>query len=136
VKQYVTIIKEVGFKTKIKINSMTFINFNARNRIKIWEGISGPVYHSKNITFGHFTLEKDVELPEHSHPHEQWSHVIKGKLEFTIEGETEILTPGMTAFIPSNIPHCAKAITESKVIDCFLPVREDFVEKENDYTSK
>jgi len=34
----------------------------------------------------------------------------------------------IAAFIPSNTPHSAKAITECKVIDCFLPVRQDFVE--------
>jgi hypothetical protein len=28
------------------------------------------------------------------------------------------------------MPHSAKAITACKVIDCFLPVRQDFVELE------
>ncbi len=110
---------------------MTFINFNTRSKIKVWEGINGPVFHSKQATFGHFTLDKGIALPEHNHPHEQWSHVIEGQLEFTIDGETEILIPGMTAFIPSNLSHSAKALTLCKVIDCFLPVREDFVEIEN-----
>ena len=69
-------------------------------------------------------------LPEHSHIHEQWTHLIKGELEFDIRGEKQLLTPGKTAFIPSSLPHSAKAITGCKVIDCFLPVREDFVELE------
>jgi hypothetical protein len=36
----------------------------------------------------------------------------------------------MTALVPPNTPHSGKAITNCKVIDCFLPVREDFIELE------
>ena len=111
---------------------MPFIDFNNKKKVKIWPGISGPLFHSDNITFGHFTIEEGSDLPEHNHPHEQWTHLIQGKLEFNISGEIEILTPGMTAFIPPNLHHSAKAITECKVIDCFLPVREDFVKLEQD----
>ena len=77
--------------------------------------------------FGYITIVKDAIVPEHQHHHEQWTHLIEGGLEFTINGEIQILLPGMAAYIPSNIPHSAKAITECKIIDCFLPVREDFV---------
>ncbi len=109
---------------------MPFIDFNNRKAVQVWDGIRGPVYHSENITFGHFTLDEGIDLPEHSHPHEQWSHVIEGKLEFNIDGEVLILGPGMTALVPAFALHSGKAITKCKVIDCFLPVREDFVELE------
>ena len=109
---------------------MTYINFKTRKKVKIWEGITGSLYHSDQVTFGHITLEEGIDLPEHSHVHEQWTHIIEGKLLFDINGDQKLLTPGMTAFIPSNVPHSAKAITECKVIDCFLPVRQDFIELE------
>lgn len=109
---------------------MPYIDFNTRKTVNIWPGIRGPMFHSEQLTFGHFTIEKGAVLPEHSHPHEQWTNLIQGELEFDINGEKEILTPGKTAFIPSGLLHSAKAITECKVIDCFLPVREDFVELE------
>ena len=109
---------------------MPFIDFNNRKKVKIWDGIIGSLYHSDQAKFGHITLEKVIELPEHNHIHEQWTHVIKGELEFNINGETKLLTPGMTAFVPSNTPHSAKAITECKVIDCFFPIREDLIELE------
>lgn len=109
---------------------MTYINFKTRKKVKIWKGITGSLYHSNQVTFGHITLEKGIDLPEHSHVHEQWTHIIEGKLLFDINGDQKLLTPGITAFIPSNVPHSAKAITECKVIDCFLPVRQDFIELE------
>lgn len=109
---------------------MPFINFNTRQKIRVWDGITGPVFHSDQATFGHFTIEAGTITPSHSHPHEQWSHVIEGELEFTIGNETMILTRGMTAYIPSGVAHSAKAISACLVIDGFFPVREDFREKE------
>ncbi len=58
--------------------------------------------------------------------HEQGTHVLEGELEFTMEGTTHLLTAGLTAYVPSDVPHSAVARTRVKLIDCFLPVREDF----------
>jgi quercetin dioxygenase-like cupin family protein len=109
---------------------MPFTDFNNKKKLKIFEGITGSFAHSEQSTFGYVTLEKGVRAPEHHHIHEQWTHVLSGELEFTLGGETKVLTAGMSAFIPSNIPHGAYAITECKVMDCFTPVRQDFVELE------
>lgn len=110
---------------------MPFINYNTRKKVKIWDGIEGPIAHSGLATFGHFQLKKGSVLPEHQHEQEQWCHVIEGRLEFTIAGETAVLSPGMTAYIPSNAPHSAKAVTEVKVIDCFVPARPDLNDPED-----
>jgi len=109
---------------------MPYINFNERPKVKIWEGIEGAIFHSGQATFGHITLQKGIVLPEHHHPHEQWTHVIEGELLFELDGEQKLLTAGMTAYIPSNSPHSAKAVTLVKVIDCFMPARDDWKELE------
>ncbi len=109
---------------------MPFVDFTARKKVQLFEGVTAALYHSDNITSAYVLLKKDAVVPEHSHIHEQWTHVIEGKLLFTLDGERKLLTAGMTAFIPSNTPHSAKAITLCKVVDCFLPVRQDFVELE------
>lgn len=106
---------------------MPFINFNSKKKLNIFEGISGSFAHSSQSTFGYVTLEKGVRAPEHNHIHEQWTHVLSGELEFTLGSEVMKLTSGMSAFIPSNVPHSAYAITECKVMDCFAPAREDFI---------
>lgn len=105
---------------------MPFLDFNATPHLKIINGIHGAIHHSDRLTFGHITLEKGAVLPEHHHVQEQWTHVLEGELEFTLAGETRILTPGTSAHIPSDVPHSAYALTRCKVIDAFLPVREDF----------
>lgn len=106
---------------------MPFLNFNAKKTIQIWDGVNGAFFHSEQLMFGYITVDKDIIVPEHKHPHEQWTHLLEGEFEFTINGETQILLPGMAAQIPSNTLHSARAITECKIIDCFMPVREDFV---------
>lgn len=111
---------------------MSFINFNTKNKVNIWPGVNGSLSHSDNMTFAHFTIDEGTEIAEHNHPHEQWTHVIEGKLEFNNGGEIQVLESGMSAYIPSDQPHSAKALTEVKVIDCFTPVREDLVELEQE----
>lgn len=111
---------------------MPFVNFKSGKVVKIWDGITGTLAHSADSTFGYFTIEDQTDLPEHSHIHEQCCHVLEGELLFTINGETQLLTAGMAAFIPSMAPHSAKALTTCKVIDCFTPIREDFVALEKE----
>ncbi len=106
---------------------MPFLNFKTKKTIQIWDGVNGAFLNSEQLMFGYITVDKDTIVPEHKHHHEQWTHLLEGEFEFTINGETQILLPGMAAQIPSNTPHAARAITECKIIDCFMPVREDFV---------
>ncbi|MEP6646929.1 MAG: cupin domain-containing protein [Saprospiraceae bacterium] len=105
---------------------MPFVDFNTIPHLRIWDGVHGALYHSDKLTFGHITLEKDAVVKMHHHVHEQWTHVLDGELEFTLGDETQILTCGMAAYIPSDVPHCARAITKVKLIDYFMPSREDF----------
>lgn len=105
---------------------MAFINYNTKNRSEIFPGIKSAMEHSNQVTFGCVSLEEGVAAPLHSHPHEQWTFVLEGQMEFTLDGETQLLLPGMGAYIPSNIVHGAFAVTACKVIDVFTPVREDY----------
>ena len=117
-------------KTDLYKTDMAFVDFNSKVKLTIWPGIVGSFHHTDSITFGHIQLDKGTPLPEHSHPHEQWTHVIKGKLKLTIEGESQILEPGMSAYIPSDKKHSGQALTHCYVIDCFSPVREDIRDME------
>lgn len=105
---------------------MPFIDYNSIPHLKLMNGIHGALFHSDQLTFGHLVLEEGAVLPAHHHIHEQWTHVIEGSLEFTLDGETQVMTPGISVYIPSDVVHSARAITACKVLDAFLPVREDF----------
>jgi quercetin dioxygenase-like cupin family protein len=70
----------------------------------------------------------DKPDPLHSHPHEQISYIVFGKVIYFLGEEQEILEAGEMVTIPSGVPHAIQALTPSvRLADAFTPVREDFL---------
>ena len=78
------------------------------------------------MTFSYLDVKAGAALPEHSHPHEQVAHVLEGEFQLTVEGVPYRLVPGIVFVIPSDTRHSGLAITDSKLMDVFNPVREDY----------
>ena len=93
---------------------------------EVLKGFKGRFLHTNSFTIAFWEIEKGAILPVHEHIHEQTTQVIEGKLEMTINNETQILEPGMIVSIPSNVKHSGKALTSCKLTDTFCPVREDY----------
>ncbi len=74
-------------------------------------------------------FEEGAEGYEHAHPHEQMSYCLKGKVEFTVEGDKTVISAGETIVIPGGARHSAKALAPSALLDCFTPVREDLIRR-------
>ena len=110
---------------------MGFVDYSSKKKVKIWEGVEGYLHHSDKATFAYLTLEEGAVVDLHHHPAEQWSHVLEGQLLFHIDGKEEVVGPGQCAYIPSNVPHSAKALSRCLVIDSFIPFRQDLVDLEN-----
>jgi quercetin dioxygenase-like cupin family protein len=92
-----------------------------------------PGIELSNLTFGNKThlikvrLAKGAILPEHNHLNEQTGYLLSGKLRF-FSGDTEIVAePGDCWTFPGNMPHGAEALENSVVVECFSPVREDYL---------
>jgi len=64
--------------------------------------------------------EVDVETlaPEHSHC-DQWGIVVRGKIELTIGGETNVYIAGDSYVIPEGTPHKAKVYPGFASVDFF-----------------
>lgn len=92
----------------------------------LFKGFEGKLLHTENMTLSFWEIEEGSVLPLHHHHHEQVTHVLEGKLELTINGQTKICTSGEIALIPSNTPHRGKALTQCRVLDVFTPCREDY----------
>jgi len=63
----------------------------------------------------------------HSHPHEQFSWMIKGRMDLRIGDETRSMVAGDIAVIPGGVEHEAFFPEETEILDFFAPVREDFL---------
>ncbi len=105
---------------------MPFINEADLKQNEIAPGFLARFVHTENVTIAYVNIKSGSILPEHSHVHVQITQVIEGKLELTMDGETQVLEAGKIAVIPSNVKHSAVARTECRVIDVFNPVREDY----------
>ena len=106
---------------------MTFLDLNDIEARELLPGFTVRFIHSDNMTFGHWKIAKGSSLPEHSHPHEQVTHVLQGEFELTVGDETSMLTSEMGAIIPPNVSHSGRAVTDCRIIDTFYPVREDYL---------
>ncbi len=68
----------------------------------------------------------------HSHPHEQATLIVKGRVRFTIDGNEQEYQAGQYIYIPSNLVHGTVALEESVLLDTFSPPREDFREAQRE----
>ena len=105
---------------------MPFIELTDSSYREIVPGFLAGIVHSEQMTVIHWKASKDAVLPEHSHIHEQIVNVIEGEFELDIAGESQLLSRGRVAVIPSGALHSGRALTECFIVDIFHPVREDY----------
>jgi unsaturated pyranuronate lyase len=82
---------------------------------------------------GYLVLLKDCIIPPHKHESEQISYIIKGALKFTINNEDTVVKEGEVLVIPSNVEHSAVAIEDTLDLDCFSPLRVDWITGQDQY---
>jgi quercetin dioxygenase-like cupin family protein len=92
------------------------------------EGIERQMVVGENIMICRFRFEPFLITPEHTHPHEQMTLIIQGKVKFFIDGEPRIVSPGDVLHFPPHNRHGATMLDEEVIlIDIFSPIREDFL---------
>ena len=91
-------------------------------------GIRRQMVVGQNVMMCRFTFDPFVVTDEHTHPHEQMTLVVKGRVKFIIDGEVRTVSAGDVLHFPSNNRHGATMLDEEVVlIDIFSPIREDFL---------
>ncbi|MEQ1606289.1 MAG: cupin domain-containing protein [Pyrinomonadaceae bacterium] len=91
-------------------------------------GIKRQMVVGQNVMMCRFTFEPFLVTAEHTHPHEQMTLVIKGKVRFFIDGVENIVSAGDVLHFPPHNRHGATMMDEEVVlIDIFSPIREDFL---------
>jgi len=76
-----------------------------------------------------FLLEREGNLPVHSHPYEQTGYLVSGKIRLRIRESEYDVTPGDSWCMPAGVEHGAHIIEDSVAIEVFSPVREDYLPK-------
>jgi len=73
---------------------------------------------------------KGATAPAHSHPHEQMTLVISGRVRFRVGDEWRELGPMEIVHIPGGVEHEAVMGEDSIFFDLFHPVRADFIQRQ------
>lgn len=105
---------------------MTLFDYAAIAPREIAPGYHGRYIHSAQVTQGRVDIAQGALIPDHAHPHEQWTTLLSGSFELTVAGTTHRMTPGQVLYIAPHERHSARALTPCQVIDVFHPPRDDY----------
>jgi len=97
---------------------------------KTEEGIERQMVVGQNVMICRFRFAPYIVTPAHSHPHEQMSLIVQGKVKFILGDDERIVSAGDVLHFPPNFWHGATMLDEEVIlIDIFSPIREDFLTK-------
>jgi quercetin dioxygenase-like cupin family protein len=97
-------------------------------REAIAQGIERQMIVGERLMICRLTFQPRVDTPIHSHPHEQFTLVEKGRVRFSIGGAVRVATAGDVLHFPPDVAHGATMLDEEVVlVDIFTPIREDFL---------
>ncbi len=117
---------------------MTGLNLNEQG-YGVWENIMREVLTDQierqvvagdALMMAKLFLKKGAFVGTHTHPNEQFTYILSGRLLFrygeTLEHEA-IVGPGEFLHLPANLPHNALCLEDAVDLDVFTPLRADWL---------
>ncbi|MBA3722580.1 MAG: cupin domain-containing protein [Parachlamydiaceae bacterium] len=105
-----------------------------------FEKVTDKVYRhyvwGEKIMLVYFKLEKGAIVPEHHHPNEQVTYILKGSVEVTTQGKKYVVKQGEVLILPANVPHRFEALEDCIDLDVFSPPRQDWLDGTDSYLKK
>ena len=120
----------------MNISQATHVRWDNLPRERLGERLERRFVTGQHLTLAQFFLARGCVVPTHEHESEQFAHVLQGRLRFRLGadgGEVVDVAAGEVLLIPSRLPHAAEALEDSVVSDSFSPIRNDWLEKRDDY---
>lgn len=110
---------------------MYFTSWGKVTGVKVNGGVVRKLVTGEKAMMVQSQMAPGSLAPPHSHPHEQLLFVGEGLIEVTVRGESELMSVGDVAVIPSNAEHAVRVLSAggAVVYDIFSPVREDFIKE-------
>jgi quercetin dioxygenase-like cupin family protein len=96
--------------------------------VEMFPGVTRRTLNSgRHTTLVEITMTSGAHVPPHDHPHEQIGYVASGRVRFVIGGDPRELSAGDGYLVPGGVIHEVTAIEPSICIDCFSPVRQEYL---------
>ena len=113
------------------------INWDTVPREQLGDLIVRQIISGDELMMVKLTMKAGAVVKHHSHPNEQMTYILKGKIRFTHGPEMEqstTLCAGDVLHFPANVPHAAECLEDTIDLDVFTPPRRDwFAANGNDY---
>lgn len=100
---------------------------------KMNDKITRKLAVGQNEMIGRLHLSRGATVPPHKHAAEQITMVMSGALRFNVAGKDVTVAAGEVLVIPPNVVHSAVALEDCDDIDCFSPLREDWLTGDDSY---
>ena len=116
----------------MELNTIKVEPSNVARKIELFPGVSGRFLPSSDkVMLILVEISPRSPVPPHKHHNEQLGLCLKGKAEFMSGDEVKIVEEGTGYFVPSNVEHSVKVISNEIGIflDVFTPPRDDYLKK-------
>ena len=91
-------------------------------------GVERVGFSGDNVLMVMNWLQPGMETRPHSHPFEQLTYVVSGRMKFVVGDEVFEAGPGSVIRIPPDVEHYGEPIGDEPVmnLDVFSPIRDDY----------
>ena len=100
---------------------------------KVTEMISRKFITGDRETLAQVYLKRGAVVPLHAHDSEQMTYVLQGALKLLVGGEEVTVREGEVLHVPTQVSHQVEALDDTFVLDVFSPVRQDWIDRTDDY---
>ena len=122
--------EEAPEQTIKKTRSEVFLYENQKEWEPAGEGVVRQIMgYDGQIMLVKVKFIKGAVGTPHSHYHTQNTYVASGKFEFTVNGVKKIVSAGDGIYIEPDVVHGCTCLEAGMLIDCFSPMRADFLKK-------
>lgn len=112
------------------------VQFEKMPAEELSDKVSRQYVYGKEAMLARFVFKKGAIIPEHSHPSEQITYILKGAVKVNIQGKEIIVRSGEVLIIPPNVPHRFEALEDTIDLDVFSPPRQDWIQGTDTYLKK
>lgn len=117
-------------KESMTTSSDNFILAKDKDWEPVGEGVVRQIMgYNNDIMIVKVKFRKGATGSMHHHIHSQVTYVESGKFEFTIKGVKKIVSAGDCLYKEPEAEHGCICLEAGMLIDCFSPMRADFLEK-------
>ena len=123
------------------VEKTSVANWNALDRETVRKGVERVGFRGEDVLLVMNWLQHEMEAKPHSHPFEQVTVIVSGRVRFHVGDEVFEAEPGTFIRIPPDVKHYAEPLGDEPALnlDVFAPIRDDYrhlADHQNDHFDK